>query len=138
MILLDANVLLRFLLNDHESSKKARELFYYYGKGELHATDDVWLEVVHVLESVHGFSRRKIADNLSHLFPVVSLSLPIYLQLAIEIYCHSRSDWVDCCLVARNRLENIAVISYDKWVIKNLHEVPLPPPMLRSREVEYV
>ena len=62
MILLDANMILRYLLNDNEEMADQAERAV--NSGEAAVTIEVMAEVVYVLKGVYAMERDKIADTL--------------------------------------------------------------------------
>lgn len=97
----DANVVLRYLLNDQpEQSPAARTII---GTGQVELTVEVLAEVVYALEGVYEVPRAVIADQLNACLDdsgliVVNRDMVI---AALNIYGAEELDFVDCVLAAR-------------------------------------
>jgi uncharacterized protein len=98
---LDANVFLRFLLNDHPTwSPACKRLFLAVERGE----EQVWTseiiisEVVYVLASVYKVSRTDIAAKLPPLLRLPMLRLPnkkLYPRI-FQLFTTTNLSYADC------------------------------------------
>lgn len=105
MEIVDANVVLRYLLKDHKSHfPKSRQIIE---KKELHIPAEVVAEIVYVLESVYQVPRPNITTTDTHA-----------LLEAFNIYKMNNIDFVDALLVSYNRVHNHVIHSFDKKVKK--------------------
>ena len=69
MVLLDANVILRYLLNDNtEMAEKAEQII---AAGDASVTTEVIAEVVYVLKGVYKLERSLIAKTVDHFLALV-------------------------------------------------------------------
>lgn len=100
MKLIDANVILRCILDDHpEMSVKAKEIISQgvYTKPEIIA------EVVYVLQKVYSVQRPQIK------------------QFALDLYAGTSLDFVDCLLGAYHSLNGEETFTFDRKLNKLLN-----------------
>lgn len=110
--LIDANIILRFILNDNEElSQKAREIVL--GK-DCCVSYEVIAEVVYVLSGVYGIERAGISNAISIFLPNVTVSNEQVLQTALSYFAETRLDFVDCILAAHRIIEKKEILSFDK------------------------
>jgi len=130
----DANVFLRFLLNDHPAwSQACKDLFLAVEKGEeqVWTSDVIVSEVVYVLSSVYRISRQDIAARVPALLRIRSLRLSskrLYPQI-FELYTTTNLSYADChtaaLLESRGQTE---LYSYDEGFKKVPTLTRLEPP----------
>lgn len=107
MAIVDANVILRYLLKDDEELyKKAENLFndILSGRKKILLLHTVIAEVVYVLQKLYKVDRREIAEVLKELLKIKS------------IFEKKSLDFVDCILCAYGGKHTI--VSFDKKVEK--------------------
>ncbi len=115
--LLDTNVLLRYILNDNEEmSRIASELI----DGTVYTVPEVLAEVAYVLAKVYKANRADIATFLSAIVNDVDVEPAHVVEKAIEVYRDNNLDFVDCMLVAYNKVEGTKVFTFDKKMNKLL------------------
>ena len=87
--LIDANVILRYLLGDHpEYSKKAKEVI----EEGAYTLPEVIAEVVYVLNGVYKVTRSEIRDTLVDFMDevdvdngeIIALALAVYSEISLE------------------------------------------------------
>lgn len=114
---IDANVILRYLLDDHEVlSEKATAIFR---NESLFASFEVLCEVVYVLEGVYHVTRPEIDENIRHLFEchdigTNDLSVLLY---AMSLFSGQKIDFVDSILCAYHAKHGDEIITFDKKII---------------------
>ncbi|MDR1853557.1 MAG: type II toxin-antitoxin system VapC family toxin [Azoarcus sp.] len=114
MHIADANVVLRYLLNDDEALAQAAR--------EIIESDAVWIpgevfcEVVFVLQKVYGAPRNEIAELLRDFVDSTGIVLndEIVWYKALEFFSASNLDFVDCLLAGYNAVEGAQVHTFDK------------------------
>ncbi len=121
--LLDANLVLRFLLNDHpELSDRAAGLFARAAAGEcvLVLPSVVVAECVCVLRSFYDKSHADISRVLSSLATRRGLlsDEPALVVDALDRMARTRLDYVDCYLAARAADADDTVATFDKGLRK--------------------
>ena len=120
MKLLDANMILRFLLNDNpEKSIKAKEII----ENEIvSVTTEVIAEVVYVLNSFYKFERIEVAEAVTGFLNMQTVRADSYSVIVVALikYREVSLDFVDCLLFAYNRVKGYEICTFDKKLIKHL------------------
>ena len=112
MILIDANVILRFLMGDNaEMLTVAKEAIE---SGEAFTIPSVLAEVVYVLHGHYGVERSIIRDTLQHLLDQVHIEYLDVMRGALDYYADRNIDFVDAILICRSRILGETVLSFDK------------------------
>ena len=114
---IDANVILRYLLNDHMEMSAQAEQVIREGADTM---PEVLAEVVYVLRGVYHASRENIAEVLTHILSVVSVEHDAVMVRAVQIFADSSLDFVDCILIAYHEIEHVEVFSFDKKLMKRI------------------
>ena len=116
-ILIDANVILRYLLNDvEEMSKKSAEII----NAGAFTLPEVIAEVIYVLKSVYKVEREEIAAAILQIFNEIEVANKKILIEAVKIFAESSLDFVDCILIAYNKVENVEIFTFDKKLYNRL------------------
>jgi len=118
-ILLDTNVVLRFLTRDNEEYfLKSVAIFQDIEEGKIEAMlmDFIVAEIVYVLHRIYKHSKKEIATTLKKLLLYEHLYTENKLITfeALEIYAEKNIDFADAVLCAKQRLEGFEIISFDK------------------------
>jgi predicted nucleic-acid-binding protein len=118
MEIVDANVVLRYLLKDHK--RLYRESRQIIEEKKLYVPTEVIAEIVYVLEKVYEIPRSNISDALKVFFNYtnVSVSDQAVLYESFTIYNEKNIDFVDALLVSYNRIHDHIIHSFDKKVNK--------------------
>lgn len=110
-ILVDTNVVLRYLLNDNkEQAQIAKNVI----EGGAFLLPEVLMETSHVLRTFYEVDRQKISTQLLIILDWVEMEHKNVMIRAVEIFAETKLDFVDCILVAYNELENTEVFTFDK------------------------
>lgn len=101
MKIVDANIILRYLLNDHE---------------ELSEKATVIIENNEVLEKVYEVKNEEISDILLELFKYTNIVVNDIevLEEAFILFGKRRLDFVDTLLYAYNKVKGYEVYTFDK------------------------
>ncbi len=120
-VVIDANVILRYLLQDHDLSKQAEVIV---NNNNLLIRTEVLCEVVYVLQKVYAVERKKIADILSRFMnlPRISTAEPAIIPGALVLYGASSLDFVDCILIAVHKNEDMEIATFDQQLMKRLNQ----------------
>ena len=121
MLLVDANVILRFILNDHpEMSSRAKEILV---DNETLILTQVVAEVIYVLDGVYASSRQKTASVLNKVFslPKTLIENRSIVTLALDEYAKTKLDFVDTLLYAYHRITGLSVETFDKDLQRALY-----------------
>lgn len=111
MRILDANVILRYLLNDiPDQAEEARKAVM---EGAA-TTTEVLAEVVYVLAGVYAADRETIAAALEGFLQEIEMAHKSALVFALRLYGASSLDFVDCVLAGYHRAENHEIMTFDK------------------------
>lgn len=94
MVMLDTNMILRYLLDDEEEMASAAEQIIQ--QENVQVSIEIMAEVVYVLKGVYGVGRRKIGEKLL--------------------------DFPDCVLYAYNRVKDYEIKTFDKKLNKLLKQ----------------
>ncbi len=121
MTIIDTNVVLRYLLKDHEEFYKEAEALFdraFSGKKKLFLLDTVIAEVVYVLSGLYKVKRQEIAQVLKELLKAKGINAVDKEVLfdALETFAKKNLDFVDCLICAY--ATKYQVISFDKKVQK--------------------
>lgn len=115
--LIDANIILRYLLNDNpEMSEKAKEII----NDGAFTIPEVMAEVIYVLKGVYKVERQEISDVLQEFLKEIKIENYEGMREALQIFKDTSLDFVDCILIARNRILKNEVVSFDKKLNKVL------------------
>ena len=110
-ILIDANVILRYLLNDvEEMAKKSAEII----NAGAFTLPEVIAEVIYVLKSIYKVEREEIAAAILQIFKEIEVANKEIMIEAVKIFAESSLDFVDCILIAYNKVENVEIFTFDK------------------------
>ena len=117
--LVDTNLIVRYLVQDHEKhAKAAGKLFDACDRGEvvIVVLPTVLAECVFVLESFYEHPRGHIVAALGRLIasPGVEISgVEIHLD-ALHRYQKTRVHFVDCLIAATSTAQDIPVAAFDE------------------------
>jgi predicted nucleic-acid-binding protein len=118
MSLVDANVVLRYLLDDHaELSPRAAEILEQQA---VTLPIEAACEVVYVLQKVYEVDRNTISQRLTELVRegLVRMDKPgVFLQ-ALAWYRQRALDIVDCLLLGYHLEEQQPIITFDDKLAK--------------------
>lgn len=112
MILLDANYILRFLLQDNEEMYEiSKECIVNY---RCMILNEVFAEVVFVLPKVYPVAKRDIQNILTQFvqYETIQMDSKAMMIDALEIFENKNLDFVDAILCAKSREYDIR--TFDK------------------------
>ena len=118
MTIVDANIILRYVLDDQEElSTKAAQILE---NNQVTLPIAVACEVVFVLQKVYEVERDKIQEALKGLVEeeLVFLEKPELLLKVLDCYRETRFDFVDCLLWAYSQVDSEIVFTFDKKLDK--------------------
>jgi len=120
MRIVDANVILRYVLGDHEEhSVKARRII---DENTVEVPIEVLCEVVFVLSSVYNVDRKDIGTELRGFFTNTACTLPHREAVlkGLEYFMESNLGFVDCILAGYKYAEGSDIDTFDKTLQKFL------------------
>jgi predicted nucleic-acid-binding protein len=117
--LIDTNLIIRYLVQDHEKHAKAAEtLFDACDRGDvvIVVLPAVLAECVFVLESFYEHPREDIASALGRLIssPGVEIDAAAIQLNALDRYRKTKVHFVDCVIAATAWAEKISIASFDQ------------------------
>ncbi len=117
--LVDTNLIVRYLVQDHEKhAKAAGRLFDACDRGDvvIVVLPGVLAECVFVLESFYEHPRGDIASALGRLIssPCVEIDGAAIHMDALNRYRKTKVHFVDCLIAATAATENMPVASFDQ------------------------
>jgi predicted nucleic acid-binding protein len=118
-LLLDTNVIVRFLTGDHPAhSPRSRNLFARAAAGDvtLVVTDLALAETVWVLQSFYTLDRSAIAAALKHLIESAGIEVRNKARLlsALRNFAQTDVNFVDAYHAAIAAAESIGIASFDR------------------------
>ena len=118
--LLDANAVLRYLLEDNQEQAEAAAKAI---AGGAEVTVEVLAECVYVLAGVYHVPRSRIAESLGLLLDEVTCRRKNVAAAALGLYSGSSFDFVDCVLAAERQELGRDVVTFDQKLIGLLGRV---------------
>ena len=122
MVLVDTNIILRYLLDDNnELSKKAIEII---DNNKVFIPTEVIVEVSYVLKKVYNVEKDSIFEVVKLLLDMENINFENKetIELAFETYSQRNLDIVDCMLFAYSRNEKYEVKTFDKKLNNLINE----------------
>ena len=121
--LIDTNVIIRFLVGDHEEHlKKSKEIFedIQRAKQEVIILDSVLMEVLFVLTKFYKLPKVEVIDDLKAILALEGVvnSDKVILTEALSLVEHKNIDFVDALICTKSKLQGFGKISFDKDVFK--------------------
>jgi len=132
-VFVDTNVFLRFFVKDVEHQyEKARILFEKAeaGKVKLETSELVIAEIVWVLESFYGFTRKEITNLLVILLSSRNLKIAnsSRISAAVQLYASGTMDFIDAYNIAYMKSRDIKkVATYDHKHYKKIEGITTLP-----------
>jgi predicted nucleic-acid-binding protein len=126
MRIVDANVILRYLLEDNEElSLKAAHII---DSNQIDIPIEVLCEVVYVLEKVYKVKRDDICSELITFLNVTDTTLPHHEAVlsGLRHYAAEKLDFVDCILAGYSETENAEIYTFDKDLRKLIDQFMRP------------
>ena len=119
VLLLDTNIILRFLRQDDPvQSPACTDLFTRAERGEftLHLDAISVAEAVWVLTSFYKQPRAKVEEMLSSLLqhPSIIAENRDRLQNSLLLFASTNADFVDCHLAAQGQETGCTIVTYDR------------------------
>ena len=115
--LIDANVVLRYMLHDDPTQAATAEQTIRKGAFLL---PEVLAEVVYVLRDVYSIPKESISAQLQLLVDEVQADNPGILKAALATFGSTNIDFVDCLLVSYNNHLGDKVVSFDRKLNRRL------------------
>lgn len=118
MVMLDTNIILRYLLNDDD--RMASEAEEIIKNMSVQVTIEIVAEVIYVLNGVYCIDRREIGRCLLEFLSEVNTPEPEVLKFGIETFVERNLDFPDCILFAYHKVKGYEIKTFDKKLNKLL------------------
>lgn len=117
MKIVDANFILRYLLNDIED--QAKEAFSILNSSSISLLNEVIAEIVYVLEKVYKVDRNRICNELKDLIESDNIKVDNIdvISYALDIFSKLRLDFIDSLLCAYAKITNAKIYTFDKKLL---------------------
>lgn len=113
--ILDANVVLRYLLNDDpQQSPEAVELIEHAQDGSLYLSAIVLAEITWTLRSHFAVPREEISSAIQRVIARPSIVVDATTLDAVVRYANVNVDFVDCALAAAGGATGLPVATFDR------------------------
>lgn len=117
---LDANILIRFIIDDiPEQATYAETLIK---EGNAFVLPEVFAEVVYVLTKIYSLNKTEVSTYLKMFLKYVKTHKPKILAKAFDIFETTQLDFVDCILAAYANEEQKEICTFDKKLINYIHK----------------
>lgn len=122
MKLFDANVILRYILNDNETM--AQKVENLLESSQVFVPIEVIAEVVYVLLKVYKVERIEISNTIDDFIsiPSVQTTSDKVIKVATTHFASDNLDFVDCLLIGYKQIEMYDVITFDKKLVNFLNK----------------
>lgn len=117
---IDANVILRYLMHDDDEKYIVSKSFM--NKNSI-VSAPVIAEVVYVLKGVYKISKEEIVESLIALSKEIAFENARVVIEALKNYEILNIDFVDCYLLARRKILNEEIITFDSKLKKELDKI---------------
>ncbi|MCL2081080.1 MAG: PIN domain-containing protein [Oscillospiraceae bacterium] len=114
MLVIDANVILRLILNDND--KMVGEAKAVIRSKQVLIKNEVLAEVIYVLLRVYKISKAEICKSVIKLIDVenVLVESKEIIKCAVDTFESGNLDFVDCLLFAYHSIERREIFTFDK------------------------
>lgn len=120
MVIFDANMILRYLLDDNKEMADRAEA--YLDQGNVYVTLEVIAEVIYVPKGVYSMERGKIASIVKGFLTYVDCRDMKVLKSAMDVYEGYNLDFVDCVLYGYKVENGWEIATFDKNLLNLLNK----------------
>lgn len=123
MKIIDANIILRYLLKDNlELHQKSIDIIE---NQQLFLPNEIIAEIVYVLEKVYNISKREIRDVLTQLFEKSNFEFidKNVIISSLKYYTKFNLDFADSLLLAYSTVQNTSILTFDKRLNKIINRL---------------
>lgn len=114
-VLIDTNLIIRYLVDDDPKKSQAVERLLTQTGNKLVLLDIAFAEIVWVLQSYYGLSKGEISEKLNALLIVKSLQTNRTLLLrSLKFFAESSLSFIDSYQAAYALLHGLDIYSYDR------------------------
>ena len=117
--IIDTNYALRYIIQDNfDQALIAKEII----DNGAYILPESLVEMVYVLSKVYNAERQDIYFGILDLLQDVEMIDKAIYENAIRIYGHNKLDYVDCVLLARYKMLNDKIYTFDKELVNALKD----------------
>jgi predicted nucleic-acid-binding protein len=123
MKIVDANIVLRYLLNDvRELADKAALIIE---NDNVFIPVEIVAEIVYVLEKVYKVDRNDILSSINGLtnYDNICINEQEVVCSALKYFASFKLDFVDCLLLSYHNIKKIQVATFDDKLRKHLNRM---------------
>lgn len=118
-LIVDTNILLRFLLNDVPKQTEEAKLKFEQAKAgsiKLVVPQIVIFETIFALTKIYGFEKNKVVDVIRVLINSDYLEVESreILYASLDLFRSSKVSFVDCFIASYAKSHNAEVLTFDK------------------------
>lgn len=122
-LLLDANIFLRFILNDIPNQQKIAEKILQKAKKKqlnLMVPQIIIFEIEFILTKYYLFPKKEILDKLKSIVGASYLDIQDsdIFKIALDFYKDKNISLVDCFLKAKSEIEETEIFTFDQKLAK--------------------
>lgn len=117
--IIDTNYALRYLIQD--DLKKAKIAYEIISEGAYILPESL-VEIVYVLQKGYNVKRKEIAYALLDLLQDVDIFDKALYTETLHIYRDNKLDYVDSLLLARHKMMNDKIYTFDTGISKMLEQ----------------
>lgn len=123
MKILDANMILRFLIRDNE--EMAEQVADILKSSKVIIYPEITAEVVYVMDKVYHYDRVLTSNAVKRFLMLSSVvaERAIVQKKALQYYAESSLDFADCLLCACHTELGYEVCTFDKKLIKMMNRM---------------
>lgn len=111
MRVLDTNIILRYIVKDNE--EQLNKITPLINKTS-YVTVEVIAEVVYGLTKYYNISRQETSKLILGVLEEINAIDYDVVVCSLETYAKTSLDYIDCVLIARNKILNDEIITFDK------------------------
>ena len=120
--LIDANVIIRFLVGDHKEHLEISSIFFEEierGEREVEILDSVLMEVFFVLTKFYKIAKREVIDDLKKIIALRGVVGDKILLIEVLNIIESKNiDFVDALISAKSKLYGYRKLRFDPDIEK--------------------
>ncbi len=123
MVIVDTNIILRYLLNDDEKlSKKDTDII---DNNDIFIPNEVIIEACYVLKKLYNVEKEIIYTMIIELMAQDNIHFAnrSLIYETFKVYSKKNLDIVDCILFAYSKIDNQEIKTFDKKLEKLLNSV---------------
>lgn len=123
MKIIDANIVLRYLIKDDLSvHKKAVEIIDSH---RLFLPNEIVAEIVYVLEKVYRIPKKEICNVLTMLFKRDNFEFidKQIILISLKYYLEYNLDYADALLISYYKIQKADVLTFDKKLNKIIEKI---------------